>query len=77
MFANYLKVTLRNLARNLFFVIINIIALGLALSIAIVAYLNHKYDADWDKSHVLANEIYKVNFTREIQGRQQPYGATP
>lgn len=77
MFANYLKVTLRNLARNLFFVIINIIALGLALSIAIVAYLNHKYDADWDKSHVLANEIYKVNFTREIQGRQQAYGATP
>ncbi|MCK4855557.1 MAG: ABC transporter permease, partial [Bacteroidales bacterium] len=77
MFANYLKVTLRNLARNLFFVIINIITLGLALSIAIVAYLNHKYDADWDKSHVLANEIYKVNFTREIQGRQQAYGASP
>lgn len=76
MFANYLKVTLRNLTRNLFFVIINIIALGLALSITIVAYLNHKYDADWDKSHVLANEIYKVNFTREIQGRQQAYGAT-
>jgi putative ABC transport system permease protein len=77
MFANYLKVTLRNLARNFFFVIINIIALGLALSIAIVAYLNHKYDADWDKSHVRAREIYKVNFIREIQGRQQPYGATP
>ncbi|KPL23778.1 MAG: hypothetical protein AMS23_06230, partial [Bacteroides sp. SM1_62] len=77
MFTNYLKVTLRNLARNLFFVIINIIALGLALSISIVAYLNHKYDADWDKSHVRAKEIYKVIFTREIQGRQQPYGATP
>ena len=77
MFANYLKVTLRNLARNLFFVIINIIALGLALSIAIVAYLNHKYDADWDKSHILADEIYKVNFIRDIQGRPQPYGATP
>lgn len=77
MFTNYLKVTLRNLARNIFFVIINIIALGLALSIAIVAYLNHKYDSDWDKSHVLAKEIYKVNLTREIQGRQQAYGATP
>ena len=38
MFSNYLKVTLRNLARNSLFVIINIIALGLALSIAIVAY---------------------------------------
>ncbi len=77
MFTNYLKVTLRNLARNLLFVIINIIALGLALSIAIVAYLNHKYDSDWDKSHVMAEEIYKVNFTHEIQGRQQSYGATP
>jgi len=77
MFTNYLKVTFRNLTRNIFFVIINIIALGLALSIAIVAYLNHKYDSDWDKSHVLADEIYKVIFTREIQGRQQAYGATP
>ena len=77
MFGNYLKVTLRNLSRNLFFVIINILALGLALSIAIVAYLNHKYDADWDKSHIRAREIYKVIFTREIQGRQQPYGVTP
>ncbi len=77
MFTHYLKVTIRNLARNLFFVIINIVALGLALSISIVAYLNHKYDADWDKSHVNAKEIYKVTFTREIQGRQQVYGASP
>jgi hypothetical protein len=37
MFTNYLKVTLRNLGKNLLFVIINIIALGLALSISIVA----------------------------------------
>lgn len=77
MLKNYLIVTFRNISRNALFVLINIITLGLALAICIVAYLNSKYDADWDKMHVKGDEIYKVIFSREIQGRQQRYGATP
>ena len=77
MFRNYLKVTLRSISRNALFVVINIITLGLALAICIVAYLNSKYDADWDKMHLKGEEIYKVIFTREIQAMQQRYGATP
>lgn len=77
MLQNYLKVTLRNLSRNLIFVIINIIALGLALSLCIVAYLNGKYDADWDGNHLNGEAIFRINMMREIQGRQQPFGITP
>lgn len=77
MLKNYLIVTLRHISRNALFVLINIITLGLALAICIVAYLNSKYDADFDKMHVKGDEIYKVIFSRDIQGRQQRYGATP
>ena len=77
MFRNYLKVTLRSISRNALFVLINIITLGVALAICIVAYLNSKYDADWDKHHVNGSEIYKVIFSREVQGQQQQYSATP
>jgi ABC-type antimicrobial peptide transport system permease subunit len=77
MFRNYLIVTLRSISRNILFVSVNIITLALALAICIVAYLNGKYDRDWDKYHVNAEEIYKINFIRDIQGRQQPYGACP
>ncbi|KKK75791.1 hypothetical protein LCGC14_2870170, partial [marine sediment metagenome] len=77
MFRNYLKVTLRSISRNALFVLINNITLGVALAICIVAYLNSKYDADWDKHHVNGSEIYKVIFSREVQGQQQQYSATP
>jgi len=77
MFRNYILVTLRSISRNALFVSVNIITLGLALAISIVAYLNGKYDGDWDKNHLNASEIYKINFLREIQGSEQAYGACP
>jgi len=77
MLQNYLKVTLRSISRNAFFVLVNVITLGLALAICIVAYLNGKYDADWDKNHLKGKDIYKVTFTSEVQGRQQRYSAVP
>ncbi len=77
MLKNYLIVTFRNLFRNIFYVLINIIGLGLALAICIVAYLNHTYDADFDAWHVNKIHIYKIEFTHLIQARSQPYGITP
>jgi len=77
MFKNYLVVTFRNLSRNILFVLINIIGLGLALAVCIVAYLNNKYDADFDRWHVNRENIFKVEFTQLIQERPQEYGITP
>jgi putative ABC transport system permease protein len=77
MFKNYLIVTFRNLGRNIFFVLINIIGLGLALAVCIVAYLNNKFDADFDKYNVNSEKIFKVEFERPVQERPQWYGITP
>lgn len=77
MFKNYLVVTFRNLSRNILYVLINIIGLGLALAVCIVAYLNNKYDADFDRWHENRKNIFKVEFIQLIQERPQPYGITP
>ncbi|KPK84222.1 MAG: hypothetical protein AMS27_10545 [Bacteroides sp. SM23_62_1] len=77
MLKNYLVVTFRNLSRNILYVLINIIGLGLALAVCIVAYLNNKYDADFDRWHENRKNIFKVEFILPIQERPQPYGITP
>ena len=77
MFGNYLKVALRDLYKNRIFAVINILGLGLALAICIVAYFNYRFDTDFDRQHLNMDRIYRVTTTREIQGRQQEYGLTP
>ncbi|MBI9055738.1 MAG: FtsX-like permease family protein [Bacteroidales bacterium] len=77
MIRNYIIISLRYLWKNFLFVGINILGLAVALAICITAYLNNKYDMDWDKTHANYNNIYKINITREIQDRQQEYGITP
>ncbi len=77
MFKNFLIISLRYLWKNFLFVGINILGLAVALALCITAYLNNKYDIDWDKTHENYEDIYKINITREIQDRQQEYGITP
>jgi len=77
MFRNFLIISLRYLWKNLLFVGTNILGLAVALALCITAYLNSKYDYDWDRLNSNYNDIYKINITREIQDRQQEYGITP
>jgi len=77
MIKNYLKLTFRNLYKNKIFVLINILGLGLALAVCIVSYYNYMFNADFDIQHVHRDEIYKINYTRDIQGRSQVYGISP
>ncbi|MDA3954948.1 MAG: ABC transporter permease [Bacteroidales bacterium] len=77
MFKNFIITSLRYLGKNFLFVGINILGLAVALALCITAYLNNKYDMNWDKTHENYEDIYKINITREIQDRQQEYGITP
>ena len=77
MFRNIITISLRYLLKNFLFIGINILGLAVAIALCITAYLNHKYDADWNKMHTNYENIYKINITREIQDRQQEYGITP
>lgn len=77
MFRNYLIITLRNLLKNAFYAFINIFGLGLALAVCIVAYINNKYDYDFDSQHENRDKIYRIGINRPIQARIQKYGITP
>lgn len=77
MLKNYFLITVRNLFKNKVYVIINVVGLGLALALCIVAYLNHGFAVQFDRNHKNINEIYKVNVTKEVNGNETPYGITP
>lgn len=77
MFKNYLVVILRNLYKNKVFALINILGLGIALALCIVAYFNHMFEAGWDGQHVNRTKIYKINIFRDMQARNQEYGISP
>jgi len=77
MFKNYLLVTFRNLYKNRIFALINILGLGLAISICIVAYFNHMFGYDFDRHNDNFDEIYRVTSYRQMQDRDQEYGIVP
>ncbi len=77
MFKNYLTVTFRNLIRNRLFTLINIAGLGIALSVCIVAFFNHMFNYEFDRTHENFDEIYRVTCFRDMEGREQEYGAVP
>jgi len=77
MIKNYLLVIFRNLLKNRVFTIINILGLGIALSVCIVAFFNHMFNYEFDRTHKNFNKIYRVNSFRDMQGREQEYGIVP
>lgn len=77
MVKNYLKITLRSLAKSKVFVIINVIGMGVSLACCIVAYLNYDYNLSYDEQHINAERIYRVNFIRDFQGFKTKNGIAP
>jgi ABC-type antimicrobial peptide transport system permease subunit len=77
MFRNYLLVTFRNLLKNKVFTIINILGLGIALSVCIVAFFNQMFFYEFDRTHENFDKIYRVTSFRDMQGREQEYGIVP
>jgi len=77
MFKNYLLVTFRNLLKNRVFTLINILGLGISLSVCIVAFFNHMFNYEFDRNNVNFDKIYRVNSFRDMEGREQEYGSVP
>lgn len=77
MFRNYLLVTLRNLYKNKIYALINILGLGMALAICIVAYFNHMFGYNFDRENENFEEIYRVTSNRQMQDRDQEFGIVP
>ncbi len=77
MLYNYIKLALRNFAKNKVFVTINILGLGIAIACCIVAFLNWQYNADFDSVHEHGEEIYRVNFVRTVNEQGIQNGSCP
>jgi putative ABC transport system permease protein len=77
MFKNYLLVTFRNLLKNKVFTLINILGLGVALSVCIVAFFNHMFNYEFDRANYNYDEIYRITCFRDMKGREQEYGIIP
>jgi len=77
MLKNYLIVTFRTLLKNRIFTLINIAGLGIALAVCIVAFFNHMFNYEFDRTHLNFREIYRVTCFRDMEGREQEYGIVP
>lgn len=77
MIKNYLLVTFRNLLKNRVFTLINILGLGISLSVCIVAFFNHMFNYEFNRNNVNFDKIYRVNSFRDMEGREQEYGIVP
>lgn len=77
MIKNYLLVATRNFKRNKLYVLLNLIGLGFGIACCIVAYINWESDSQFDRNHKNAEDIYKINSFRNIEGKNIEYGLAP
>ncbi len=77
MIKNYLLITFRSLMKNKLFILINVFGMGIAIACCITAYLNREFSTTWDKVHLNSDQIYRVQFWREFQGKRERHGLAP
>ena len=77
MLTNFFKITYRSLMKNKLFVAINVVGLGVALACTIVSYLSWDFNNSYDSTQANAEEIYRVDFVRIINGRPINNGSCP
>jgi putative ABC transport system permease protein len=77
MWQNYLKVAFRNLWRNRLYVFINVFGLALAVATCVLAYLNDRYERDFNKFHQNYAQIYKINGIRELENSEEGISISP
>ncbi len=61
MIKNYIKTTIRHLQKNKGYVLINIVGLGAALSMCIVAYLTWSFDKNFDGFHQKRAQLTRIS----------------
>lgn len=77
MWKNYFVIALRHLLKDKTYTAINVLGLGVALALCIMAYVTYDYDARYDAFHVNGASIYRINSVREVAGSEQRWGLTP
>jgi putative ABC transport system permease protein len=76
MLKSYFKIAFRNLQRNKIYSFINIVGLALGLACAMLIILYIKDEVSYDKFHKSVNNIYRIVYTSDLEGKQQKGGNT-
>jgi len=77
MIKRFLLLAFRNFVKNKVFVVINVLGLGTAMGCCIVAYLNYRFEADYNTMHVNLDKIYKVNVKQRVNNQLLNYSISP
>lgn len=71
MFKNYLKIAFRNFFAHKSYLLINILGLGIAIAISIIAYFHLAYDLEFDNEFKEVKDVYRVNTRAIVNGEKQ------
>ncbi len=77
MLKNYILITFRNIARNKIFILINVFGLGIAVACCIVGFLIWDFSARFDKNHLNAKRIYRIQSYQDYQGQRNRFATAP
>jgi len=77
MAATFFKLAFRNMLKHKAFVLVNVLGLGVTLACCIVAYLNYRFEADFNSDQPNLSKIYMVNSFRVLEKEELRYGITP
>jgi putative ABC transport system permease protein len=55
--------------KNKLFILVNVLGMGIAIALAVVAYFAHEYDATFDAMHQNRESIYRVSAVREFDNK--------
>jgi|APTNR8051073442_1049403.scaffolds.fasta_scaffold00001_204 ABC-type antimicrobial peptide transport system permease subunit len=77
MLLHYFRLGIRTLVQHKTSFIINLLGMSIALGCCITAYVNYQFNVDFDQEQQRSNELYRISFIRESEGKEIPYGVTP
>ena len=77
MFTNYLKITLRNIKREKFYALLNILGLAIGMASTILIGMYVTYELSYDKFYANHKNIYRLNTLWKSPEGEQRYATTP
>ena len=77
MLKNYFLITLRSMMKNKFFIIVNVLGMGIAIACCITAYFAYENDKLFDRNHANGESIYRVSSIRDFEKTKTKFGLVP
>jgi putative ABC transport system permease protein len=77
MLKNYFLLAFRTFFKNKITFIINLVGMGIALGCSITAYVNYRYNVDFDRNQENAENLYRIAFFNKTEKGLTPYGVNP